>query len=143
MILIDANVLIAAGDTDHPEHARVNPWFRELLGSGESYVIPDLVWVAFFRILSNPRATLRPVAMADLLDFSRRVRAEYDYLPLSGSHDDWESFSGIVAAADARGNLVNDAYLASLATQLTCPIATLDRDFRRFEGVRIVIPGAA
>ena len=143
MILIDTNILIAAWDADHQHHAQVRPWFTNLLDSGEAYVIPDIVWLGFSRTQSNPRSTRNPMPMADLLEFARQVRAPWDYLPVSGSHDGWESFERIVAESAIRGDLTTDAYLASLATQLKCPVATLDRDFRRFEGIRVVVPGTA
>lgn len=38
--------------------------------------------------------------------------------------------------ADAKGNLVPDAYLAALAIESCCEWITTDRDFSRFKGLR-------
>jgi predicted nucleic acid-binding protein len=45
-------------------------------------------------------------------------------------------------AFHATGNLVPDAYIASVVLGYDCPVATFDRDFRRFDGPRIVTPAA-
>ena len=42
--------------------------------------------------------------------------------------------------ADARGNLVPDAYLAALAIESGSELVTADRDFRRFSGLRLIYP---
>lgn len=40
------------------------------------------------------------------------------------------------AAADARGDLVTDAYLAALAIETRAGLVSADRDFGRFPGLR-------
>lgn len=142
MILIDANVLIAAGHAGSAQHAVARGWLRALLDSGESFVVPDQVWLAFFRILSSPRATNPPVPMAELFAFAQHVREEYDYLPVSGIHDRWDTFQEVVESVGLRGDLTSDAYLATLARELGCAVATFDRDFRRFDDVVVVVPGS-
>ncbi len=142
MILIDANVLIATAHAGSARHAVARAWLRTVLDSGESFVIPDQVWLAFFRILSSPRATNPPVPMAELFAFARGLRDEFDYLPISGIHDRWDTFEELVASAGVRGDLTSDAYLATLARELRCAVATFDRDFRRFDDVVVVVPGS-
>lgn len=38
-------------------------------------------------------------------------------------------------------NLVPDAYIATVAITHGCPVATFDRDFRRFDDLTVVTPG--
>ena len=52
-----------------------------------------------------------------------------------------ETFAGTMRSGAAAGNLVNDAYLAALATQHGAAVATFDRDFARFPEITTVVPG--
>ena len=47
---------------------------------------------------------------------------------------DWQVFAELVADAEARGNLVPDAYHAALAMEHGCEWITTDRDYARFTG---------
>jgi predicted nucleic acid-binding protein len=49
-------------------------------------------------------------------------------------------FREVVLDSDAWGNLVPDAYLASIARAYAVPVASFDRDFRRFEGLEVIVP---
>lgn len=51
------------------------------------------------------------------------------------------AFRDTVLDSDAWGNLIPDAYLASVARAHAVPVASFDRDFRRFDGLEIVVPG--
>lgn len=46
----------------------------------------------------------------------------------------------VVEDAEAAANLVPDAYIAAMAIEHDCAVATFDRDFRRFDGLRVVTP---
>lgn len=52
----------------------------------------------------------------------------------------WTQFATAALDVRARGDAIPDAYLAGLARELSCAVATFDRDFRRFAGVRMVEP---
>ena len=49
-------------------------------------------------------------------------------------------FSRLCKEADARGNLVPDAWFAALAIESGCEWITLDRDYARFTGLRWRLP---
>jgi predicted nucleic acid-binding protein len=52
----------------------------------------------------------------------------------------WQILAGLLEAAQARGPLVMDAHLAALAIEHGAKLATSDRDFRRFDGLRLMNP---
>ena len=52
----------------------------------------------------------------------------------------WEIFRGLVAKGQAQGPLVSGAHLAALAMEHGALLATTDRDFTRFPGLRILNP---
>ncbi|MDR2454027.1 MAG: PIN domain-containing protein [Bifidobacteriaceae bacterium] len=137
MIVVDVNVLVAAAVADHPRHAETRSWLAGELGSADRGVlIPDLVWVGLVRIVTNRRVFTEPLSIEQITQFAEAVVAAPGYLPSPGEAGPG-GFLGLCAAASAVGNLVPDAYLASVALRLGCPVATFDRDFRRFDGLEI------
>ena len=52
----------------------------------------------------------------------------------------WEIFEKVLRGAQARGPLVLDAHLAALAIEHGAQLASADRDFARFEGLRFLNP---
>ena len=53
----------------------------------------------------------------------------------------WPTFHTVAHAASVRGNQVPDAHLVALMRQNDVPtIFTLDRDFRRFDGIEVKDP---
>jgi len=52
----------------------------------------------------------------------------------------WEILRTLLVRSQARGPLVSDAHLAALALEHGAVLATTDRDFTRFEGLRLLDP---
>jgi predicted nucleic acid-binding protein len=48
----------------------------------------------------------------------------------------WEIFKRLCKNADARGNLVPDAWFAALAMETGCEWVTLDQDYARFPNLK-------
>jgi len=49
----------------------------------------------------------------------------------------------LLAVPGNAANRVNDAHIAALAVEHGAEIVSFDRDFGRFPGVRVVVPGSA
>jgi uncharacterized protein len=81
-----------------------------------------------------------PSTLAEAFAFMDAVTAASSYRSVPGLPSGLGVFSQTGSAGDARGNLVPDAYVASVARALACPVATLDRDFTRFDDLRVVEP---
>lgn len=141
MVIVDANVLISAFDSNHVHHARARPWLDQALAGDE---VVGLAWtplLAFLRIVTNPAAYPNPV----------------DVDVATGQVDRWLSAPGAVIAeptlrhagvlrgllleAGTAGNLVNDVHLAALSVEHGATIVSFDRDFARFAGVQHRLPG--
>ncbi len=140
MIVLDVNVLLAAFRQDHPHHAPVRPWFEQTLARETAVVVPDLVWVGFLRIVTNDHVFAVPSPIGEAIAFLEAVTETASYVPVAGLSRGWSGFAGLAVEARAAGNLVPDAYVAAVADALACPVATMDRDFRRFPGLTVVDP---
>lgn len=141
MILLDVNVLVAAHRRDHPHHDAVRPWFDALTGGVEQFGVPDAVWASFVRIATNRRIFDIPTPIADTFDFLRAVRSQPNHVLVVPSEEHLALFEELCRQFDAVGDLAADAYVASLAMELGCTLASLDRDFARFADLDWAIPG--
>ena len=142
MIIADISVVLAAFRADHPHHGVVRPWFDEVLAEESSIAVPDLVWVGFVRLCTNSRIFPVPSSLEQAAEFVRAIIAHPAYVSVSGLRDGVGPFLHLAVASSAAANLATDAYLAAIALAWAAPVATFDRDFRRFDGLRMIEPGA-
>jgi toxin-antitoxin system PIN domain toxin len=140
VIVLDVNVVVAAFRADHTHHTDVRPWFDQLFASDTGVVVPDFVWVGFLRLVTNTHIFEVPSTLAEAFEFVDAVVASPAHRSIPGLPDGLDVFKETCLAGDARGNLIPDAYIASVARAHASPVATLDRDFRRFDDLQIVEP---
>ena len=96
----------------------------------------ELVLSGFARVVTHPRVFDPPVPVAEALAFADALRGQPNAVIVPPGSDHWAIFERLCIAADARGNLVPDAYLAALAIESGSEWVTTDRDFSRFPGLR-------
>lgn len=140
MIVVDVNVVLAAFRADHTHHPVARPWLDATLEAGTGILIPDFVWIGFVRLVTNTHIFEVPSTPAEAFDFVDAVCAAPSYAGVPGLTGGLSVFRDTVLDSDAWGNLVPDAYLASIARTYAVPVASFDRDFRRFEGLRVIVP---
>lgn len=143
MILVDANLLLYAYDASSEHHARAREWLEETLSAPDPVGFPWVTLLAFLRITTNPRALRNPLTLADATAIVSSWLAQPCASLVHPGERHWEILSGLLASAQARGPLLMDAHLAALAIELGAALATNDRDFARFDGLRVVNPVAA
>ena len=136
MILLDVNVLVYAHRTEVPQHEAYQRWLQEQVASEESFGICDLVLSAFMRIVTHPRIFRTPTPLQEAIRAVTALRGQPNCVPISPGPGHWEIFADLCRKAEARGNLVPDAYLAALAIESGCEWITTDRDYSRFPGLR-------
>ncbi|WP_159500614.1 TA system VapC family ribonuclease toxin [Microbacterium sp. 18062] len=139
MIVVDVNVLVAAHLAEHVHHERALAFLGRAL-TEDLVIVPDAVWSGFLRIVTNGRIFETPSTIEHASEFVRAVVGAAGYRHVSGLVDGIEPFLRLCATSDASANLVPDGYIAAVALAHRCPVATFDRDFRRFDGIEIVTP---
>ena len=136
MILPDVNILLAAHREEAPHHNAVRTWLAEVVMQDAAFALSDLVLAGFMRIATNPRAFNPPTTPAMAIAFADALRSRPNAVVLKPSDRHWRIFTSLCTSANARGNLVSDAYHAALAIEHGCEWITLDRDFARFPGLK-------
>lgn len=142
MIVLDVNVLVAAFRADHAHHPLARPWLESTLSSGQPILVPDFAWVGFVRLVTNTHIFEVPSTPSEAFEFIGAISSMPSYTGVPGLTDGITAFRDVALASDSWGNLVPDAYLASVALAHAAPIASFDRDFRRFDGLEIIVPAA-
>jgi len=138
VILLDVNVLVALYHSDHPDHLAARGWWQETEEAGTPVTAPDLVWVGFLRVITNPKIASPPITPAEAWSFAEAFMKHGLYLTYAHQPSPLNEFAAVTVASRASGNLVTDAYIAACAKVLGAAVATFDRDFRRFDDLRLV-----
>ena len=138
--LVDVNLVLALLVRQHVHHTIARDWFAGRIANEVG--LCRLVQLALVRLLANRSimandavpATAGWQLIADLLederlDFLAEPLLIDSYLP---------AFLGYPVSP---AKLVTDAYLAAFAMASSRQLVTLDRDFRRFRGLDVLLLG--
>ena len=140
---IDVNPLVYASDTSSPFHEAALA-FVERLAAGRELVY--LFWptaMAYLRTATHPSTFASPLssrqAVANLTALLGvpHVRSPGEAVGF------WATFGAVADEVAPRGNLVPDAHVVALMRAYgVAGIWTRDRDFLKFDGVRVLDPFA-
>ena len=136
MILPDVNVLVYVHREDAPDHHAFSRWWEVQIASDEAIGMSDLVLSGFLRIVTHPRIFDPPTPLETALEFVAHIRSLPNYVAVSPGPRHWDIFTKLSRTAKAKGNLIPDAYFASLAIESGSEWITADRDYARFPGLR-------
>jgi toxin-antitoxin system PIN domain toxin len=135
MKMLDVNVLVYAFQREDNAHLFFSRWLTALLGSDESFAVPELVLSSFVRVATLSRIWKVPATVDEALAFCGLLHASPRCLVVHPTERHWELFATLCRDAGARGNLVTDAYLAAFALDRGDEWVTADRDFGKFPGL--------
>jgi uncharacterized protein len=136
VILIDVNVLVYGFRADAAGHSRYLRWWKEQTASERAFGLADLVLSGFLRIVTHPRVFDPPSPLETALSFVETLKRFPNYVEIRPGLRHWSIFVDLCRRANARGNLVPDAFLAALAIESGSEWITTDRDYSRFPGLR-------
>ncbi len=140
MILIDTNLLLYSHDTSAAQHAGARSWLEKMLSSGEPVALAWVTILAFVRVGTSARMLREPLEMPEAISIVNDWLALPNVsIPHPGERH-WEILSDLLSRFQVWGGLVTDAHLAALAIEHGCTLCTNDRDFSRFEGLRVQYP---
>jgi toxin-antitoxin system PIN domain toxin len=131
-VLVDANVLLYAVDTESPHHDPAKGWMEEVLNGPRRVGIPWVSSIAFVRIATNPRALRQALTPADAWSIvTAWLDAPSTWIPEPGPGYR-EIFGNLLARHRVQGSLVSDAALAALCLEHGLEVVSNDSDFARF-----------
>lgn len=138
---LDANVLLYASDASSSFHARALAFLERAARGPEILFLPWPVVMAYLRIATHPSIFERPLAPDEAEANVEALIAQPHVRALGELEGFWATYRGATRDLVVRGNLVPDAHLAALLLQHgVTTLWTHDRDFRKFEGIRVRDP---
>lgn len=136
MKLLDVNILVGVHRKEAAQHEELKTWLEKVIDEPVGVAVSELVLSGFLRIVTHPKIYSKPTPLAIAMDFLDDLRGRAGVHILSPGLRHWAIFSNLCIQADARGNLVPDAYHAALAMETGCEWITLDKGFGRYPGLR-------
>ncbi len=131
-VLVDANILLYAYDSSNENHPVARHWLEAEISSGRPIRLALVTLLAFVRIASARHIFKQPLSAGEACAIVDSWLETPNVRTLHPGPHTWRHLGAVCTDADARGPLVMDAHLASLALEHGAVIATTDRDFRRF-----------
>jgi toxin-antitoxin system PIN domain toxin len=132
VILLDVNVLIYAHRAELPQHAKSLAFLNGLLDGDDPFAVSSVILASFLRITTHHRAFNPPSPMTQALAFVRVLQDQPACVVLEPGDRHWDILEELCRLPGIRGPLVTDAWIAALAIEHGCEVATSDGDFKRF-----------
>ena len=136
MILPDVNVLLYAFRTDVPEHPAHKIWLEQVINDSQTFGISPQALASVLRIATQRRFFSHPSSLAEALDFASALLHHPHCQIIEPGPRHWDIFTNLCRVANAKGNLIQDAWFAAVAIESGCEWITNDRDYGRFPGLR-------
>lgn len=140
MILLDANLLIYAYDSEAKEHGPARSWLERKFSNNEGVGLSWITILAFLRIATSRRYESDPMSTEEAASVVTGWIALRNVVLLSPTERHWLILSDLLPKSQARGPLIMDAHLAALAIEHGATLCTNDRDFLRFPGLKVEFP---
>lgn len=140
MRLLDVNILVQAHREESERHSEIKEWLLAALEEPAGVAVSELVLSGCLRVITHPKVFRKPTPLAIALNFIESFRSIDGVRVLAPGEKHWGVFVDLCRQAEARGNLIPDAYHAALAIETGCDWVTLDRGFARFRGLKVIHP---
>jgi len=132
LILVDANLLLYAEDSDAPLHRQARTWWDAQLSGTSPVCLCWTVLFAFLRIATNRRIHRRPLSLQEAIGCVQSWLDQPCVRVVHPTERHWQIFREMLVSGKATANLIMDAHLAALALEHGCQLNSNDADFARF-----------
>jgi toxin-antitoxin system PIN domain toxin len=140
VIVIDANLLLYAYDSESPRHDRARRWLDGVLGEEADVRFALTTILAFIRIGTDHRVFRRPLDPAEAIGIVGTWLSRSNAALAEPTDRHWPIFAELGVSGQARGPGIMDAHIAALAIEHGATLMTTDRDFARFARLRFRDP---
>lgn len=140
MIVPDANLLIYAYNKSADEHAASREWLTDMLSGTESVGFCWQTITAFLRLSTNSKIFDEAYTPAQAIEIVENWLSSAVAHIVVPTERHLSILNDISTDGQVSGPGLMDAHLAALAVEHGATLATTDRDFRRFDGVKLIYP---
>lgn len=141
-MLVDANILLYAVDSNSRFHQQAATWLTDVLNGPRRVGLPWQSLVAFIRIATHPRASANPLRPEQATGFvDAWLEPDVAWIPQPGPGHA-AILNRLVNRYQLSGAIVGDAHLAALAIEHGLTVCSADADFARFTELQWLNPVA-
>jgi len=141
---VDANILLYASDSSGPHHKQARSFLESCMSGEETFYLGWPTLMGYLRMATHPAIFERPLSPSEAMRNVDALLGLPHVRALFEQEGFWEIYRGIAKTIPARGNMVPDIHLAALLRHHGIKrLYTHDRDFRKFDFLRVVDPIAA
>jgi uncharacterized protein len=140
MILIDVNLLLYAYNSAAPEHSVARRWLEKTFSNPTPVLLPWTTILGFLRIATSAKIWSEPLLINQAVEIVDTWLSLPNVSVIQAGDRHWPILRELLSASQSRGALVPDAHLAALSIEHGAVLFTNDRDFTRFDGLRIENP---
>ena len=140
---LDVNPLVYASDSASPYHSAAVDLFESARQSNESAYLFWPVIFGFLRISTDPRILTEPLTSSEAIDTVESLLGLPQVVAPAERDGFLRDFRAASAGVVLRGRHFSDAHIVALMRHYGVnTIYSHDRDFRKFDGIRVVDPFA-
>jgi uncharacterized protein len=136
VIVVDANLLIYAYDTESSSHAKSRAWVEKIFSDVEPVGLAWQTVSAFLRVMTNRKLPGFRLTVEQAVAIVEEWLAQPNVRIIEAGDEHWFLFRRMVVEGQGSGPLVSDAHIAALTLEYGGVLYTADRDFARFPGLR-------
>ncbi len=136
MWLPDVNVLLSATMAQAVHHDRARTRIEAAFGSGVPVTMAWPALTGFIRLSTRRGIFERPLAVEEALRVMHTWLTHPASRIVQPGPRHAELLSALLTGAGMAGNLTSDAHLAAIAIEHGATLASFDKDFERFAGLR-------
>ena len=136
MIILDANILLYTYDAGAEHHSATRRWLDKALSGTEPVGMPWLSLWAFIRISTNAHLVRNSVPRREAFAFVRLVTGHPGVVIAEPGPRHGEILELLANQGRILGSSMTDAAIAAITIEHGATLASTDRGFARFKGLR-------
>jgi toxin-antitoxin system PIN domain toxin len=141
LIAVDTNILIYSAREESPYYREALTLMSSFAESRDPWAIPWPCVYEFLRVVTHPKVLERPNTIEAALERVEQLRESPSLVMLGDGPGHLRHLLKTFRESAAIGNLVHDGHIATLCLEHgVSEFYTMDRDFSRFPGLKIVRP---
>lgn len=143
MLFPDLNVLIYAYDSGAKQHDACSRWLESALNGDQPVCFSWHTIMGVMRILTTVKMVKNAFTVSEAMDIADDLLTTPLSRMLVPGEQHLALFRRLVDETKISGARLADAHLAALAIEHGAAVVSTDRDFRAFDGIKLIDPLSA